>query len=28
LHGWVWIAAAIPGNIVGLRLKSMLAARG
>jgi uncharacterized membrane protein YedE/YeeE len=28
LHGWVWIAAAIPGNIVGLRLKSMLAPRG
>ena len=28
LHGWVWIAAAIPGNIVGLRLKSMLVARG
>jgi len=28
LHGWVWIAAAIPGNIVGLRLAKMFAARG
>ena len=24
LHGWVWILAAIPGNIVGLRLRPFL----
>jgi hypothetical protein len=24
LHGWVWIVAAIPGNIVGLRLRPFL----
>jgi len=27
LHGWVWIAAAIPGNMVGLRLVSALGIR-
>ena len=24
LHGWVWILAAIPGNLVGLRLRPLL----
>ncbi len=28
LHGWVWIVAAIIGNVIGLRLKRMLPAGG
>jgi uncharacterized membrane protein YedE/YeeE len=24
LHGWLWLAAALPGNIVGLYLRSLL----